>query len=449
MILNTHSKAIINTVEEEELFGRLGFIRESFATYNRALPEQERQLKYQKMAVSPFSFFRGSNHLFWRDFEWDWRMNCFGNHRTRTWVNGDCHAYNFGAYQLPTGEVIYDLNDFDEAVVADYQYDLWRLAISLVLIPDDIARLGEADKFPKIKTKKVLEELADSYLETLFDFADNREADETAYTVKNTTDPLHKFLKRTIKKEGRHPMLAEWTKIEAGQPKFNLAHPDVEKLDTHLEEQLQAAFPHYLQTVQGYQGFPIGYFEIHDMVRRTNAGTGSLGSERYYVLIEGDPKAAQAHVILDVKEIVKPSACAFQTESQRTYFKQLFPHEGIRFTEAYRALGYHPDQHLGWLLLNEKYFSIRQRNPYKKSFKVPKYVESSNDYVKMAKQWGKTLATAHSRANKVNGYALGNEVKKLTKGRKKAFRKILREVGEEYASIVQTDYELFVAHIAK
>ena len=66
----------------------------------------------------------------------------------------------------------------------------------------------------------------------------------------------------------------------------------------------------------------------------------------------------------------------------------------------------------------------------------------------MAEQWGAILATEHSRAEKVNPYSLGAEVANLTKGKTKAFQRVLREVALGYAEVVNADFELFAKSIA-
>lgn len=104
-------------------------------SWNNALSDKDSgQSKYCKMASAPLIFYRGTNHLFWSDFSDDKRLRYFGNRQTKTWLQGDLHAYNFGSYSNSKEEVVYDLNDFDETFIADYQYDLWCMAVSLVLV---------------------------------------------------------------------------------------------------------------------------------------------------------------------------------------------------------------------------------------------------------------------------------------------------------------------------
>ena len=101
---------------------------------NQDITDEDRRLKFEKMSISPYIFFRGSNHLFWEDFYKDWRINFFGGiQETLTWINGDAHIYNYGAYADHNGKAIFCMDDFDDSIVADYQFDLWRMAVSIVL----------------------------------------------------------------------------------------------------------------------------------------------------------------------------------------------------------------------------------------------------------------------------------------------------------------------------
>ena len=73
--------------------------------WNKELEDEDRQTKYCKMASAPLVFYRGTNRLFWADFANDKRLRDFGNAETRTWLQGDLHAYNYGSYGNAKGDV--------------------------------------------------------------------------------------------------------------------------------------------------------------------------------------------------------------------------------------------------------------------------------------------------------------------------------------------------------
>ena len=106
--------------------------------------------KFRKMAADPFAFYRGSAPLFYADvdrLEDPWVDEA----TSRVWIQGDLHAENYGTYMDSAGVLVFDVNDFDEAYLGHYTWDLQRMAASLALLgfrkalsDDAIARLIEA-----------------------------------------------------------------------------------------------------------------------------------------------------------------------------------------------------------------------------------------------------------------------------------------------------------------
>lgn len=86
--------------------------------------------KFRKMAATPFAFYRGSAGLFYADMAHE--DDPFINDKTgRVWIQGDLHAENFGTYMNNQGLLVFDVNDFDEAYVGAFTWDLKRLCASL------------------------------------------------------------------------------------------------------------------------------------------------------------------------------------------------------------------------------------------------------------------------------------------------------------------------------
>src|SRR5690348_2345403 len=91
--------------------------------------------KFRKMAASPFAFYRGSASLFYADQTGAYRDDAFLDERTsRVWIHGDLHAENFGTYMDSNGRLVFNVNDFDEAYVGPFTWDLKRFAASIALI---------------------------------------------------------------------------------------------------------------------------------------------------------------------------------------------------------------------------------------------------------------------------------------------------------------------------
>ncbi len=105
---------------------------EAFADLMAADPAAFRT-KFRKMAAAPFAFYRGSACVFYADVAE--REDRWADERTgRVWIHGDLHAENFGTYMDGAGVLIFDVNDFDEAYVGHFTWDLQRFAASVALI---------------------------------------------------------------------------------------------------------------------------------------------------------------------------------------------------------------------------------------------------------------------------------------------------------------------------
>ncbi|AFZ43210.1 Protein of unknown function DUF2252 [Halothece sp. PCC 7418] len=427
------------------LHNRQHTILSAIAQTNQSLLDVYRQAKYEKMAESPYSFLRGTNHLFWEDIYNDWRLSLFGgNADTHTWLQGDAHLYNFGAFANYYYEVIYGFDDFDDAIVGDYQYDLWRLVISLVL---DCRENGH---FHSKKITKAVKKLGKAYMATILNDRHNPAIKEIHFTKENTDGKLKKFLKKVQKKETRHKMLEKWTTFDENNKRvFNKEAEKLSPLSDQEWEMIVSAFPQYRETLTGeIPADDDRYFKIKDIAQRLWAGTGSLGTPRYYILIEGDALTAHDDIILDVKRQETPAAYDQMKEEERKAYHSVFSHEGDRHAQAFRAIAEHPDQYLGWMELPNGVYSVRERSPFKEDFPTDK-LDKSKDLYEVAEQWGIILATEHKRG----GYALNQsylfedamEAKIL--GREKTFIHFLVDVAFQYADCVEQDYNTFLAYL--
>lgn len=419
---------------------------EAIQQANAPLSTAHRQAKYAKMAASPYRFFRGSNHLYWQDVWHDWRFALFGGWpNTQTWLQGDAHAYNFGAYGHHDDQVRYGMDDFDDALIGDYQYDVWRLAISLVLDARENAELS-----PKA-IDKALNKLLEGYMDTL---SVHREDDVAihAITLDNAKDPLKSFMGKVADKQSRARMLEKWTTLDPDKGRQFAERPGkLANLPADVASQLRRIIEQeYQQTLQ----HPIKesdpqHFFVKDTARRLDAGTGSLGVERYYVLIEGGADHEHDDVILDIKEQVTPEAYRLMDKAQQQAWRKLFPNEGIRHAAAFHAIAEHPDAYLGWLTMNGKVFSVRERSPFKKDYPTHK-LSGGKAYRKLARQWGEILAREHLRGaqalNRGKAAPFADAVCQRLEGREEQFIGVVATLAKAYADCVTQDYQVFMEH---
>lgn len=435
-------KLSVKNKKKLTLHNRYQMITRELIDKNNTLKPVFRKAKFEKMSVSPYAFFRGSNHLYWADFYNDWRFSLYGGkEETLTWINGDAHIYNYGAYANHEGEAIFGMDDFDDSIVADYQYDLWRMAISIVLDCRNNAVFDEHVQLAALKA------FIDAYLEEITSYEADDIHKEVQITSKTANGILKDFLNKVESKKSRKKMLGKWTIYSGGERRFNCENRKLERLSEYEYEALAGVMDDYKETLShdfGDKGE--GYFYVKDIARRLWSGTGSLGLDRFYVLLEGDRSTDDDDIILDVKALDKPPIYAHMSQIEQRAYGEVFRHEGERYVEAFTALTEHPDKYLGWLRYNDQIFSVREKSPFKADFPSEK-IKKEEDLYFMAHTWGKLLATRHERAShRLNNdpYAFPKMMQEMTGGREERFTNLVAELSFQYADCVNQDWKSFL-----
>jgi hypothetical protein len=128
---------VVDLVQQHESPGErqtkiVDVLVEAFSELMAADPDAFRA-KFRKMAAGPFAFYRGSAPLFYADVEG--APDRWADERTsRVWIQGDLHAENFGTYMAGDGVFVFDVNDFDEAYLGHFTWDIKRMVASVALL---------------------------------------------------------------------------------------------------------------------------------------------------------------------------------------------------------------------------------------------------------------------------------------------------------------------------
>ncbi|MBV0933635.1 DUF2252 domain-containing protein [Marinobacterium weihaiense] len=418
---------------------------EALEGFNADLDDSLRQQKYSRMSASAFSFFRGSNHLYWQDLYRDWHFSLFGGvTATQTWLQGDAHLHNFGAYGSHDDRVRFGLDDFDDGIVGDYQYDLWRLLTSVVLAVRESDNL-KPEALPEIQTA-----LIEAYLETLQ--GDTDTAADWAAMADTTDGKLQAFLIKLAGKKDRQRMLDKWTCCEDGhERRFQPDHPKLAALGESEKASLEQALTAYQATLNDeVPGHSRQHFKVKDVARRLSAGTGSLGTDRFYALVEGQGDGDHDDVILDIKAQQPPAAWWVMNTRERSEYARMFAHEGERHARAFQAMARHPDPYVGWLELGDQVFSVRERSPFKADYPTDK-LHKPKHWKHIAKAWGRILAASHLRGARAlsegGAQAFADGVLARALPQQQAFTDLLLNMAQAYADCVRNDYEAFCRYL--
>jgi uncharacterized protein (DUF2252 family) len=250
--------------------------------YNAGREPERLAMKYAKMALSPFVFLRGACHLFYEALPDSPPLR----DAPLAWCCGDLHFENFGSYKGDDKRVYFDINDYDEAALAPATWDLVRLLTSLQCGADALhATAAEA--------RSVSQSCLEAYRHALIDGTPYRvERENSSGLVNQLLTALQErkragFLdKRTLLKDSRRSLNVDGVKV--------LAASDAQK----------QSITEFMDRFATRQQNP-AFFQLLDVGRRV-AGTGSLGLERFVVLVEGKG-SPDGNYLIDIKE-AKPSA---------------------------------------------------------------------------------------------------------------------------------------------
>ena len=250
--------------------------------YNAGREPERLQLKYQKMRSSPFVFMRGSCHLFYVRLS---GINLIKSAPT-VWTCGDLHLENFGSYKGDNRLAYFDLNDFDEAALAPASWELVRMLTSILVAAPSLSIS------PSAATT-----LCEIYLRN---YAQALGAGKAYWIERETAKGQIRDLLISLHERQRSAFIRERTQLK-GKRRFLKIDGKRTLTATQAQHQAVAAFMGKFALKQPQPAF----FKLLDVVRRV-AGTGSLGVERYTLLVQGKG-GVDGHYLLDFKQSLPSS----------------------------------------------------------------------------------------------------------------------------------------------
>ncbi|MFC4855683.1 DUF2252 domain-containing protein [Actinophytocola glycyrrhizae] len=388
--------------------------------------------KFRKMAAAPFAFYRGSACLFYADMADD--TDPWADERTsRVWIQGDLHAENFGTYMDSSGMLVFDVNDFDEAYLGCFTWDLKRLAASMALMAwskaisdDDIAHL--------------IGTYLRAYVRQVRSFADNPGDEGVRLQLDSTEGTLHQVLLRA-RLRTRTALLSTMTKVEDYERQFSRG-PGVRELSEAERSVAAAAFESYLDSIPAGKRFPPATYRVKDLVGRSGFGIGSAGLPAYSVLVEGHTQALENDVVLSMKQGNVPAPSRIVTPIQG-----YFENEGHRTAVSQRALQAHADPWLGHTAIDGKGFVVSELSPYSCDLDWSELTEPA-DIAPVLAYLGRATAKMHCVSDSDSEQTLvgfqSEEAIAAVIDDEKVFTDTLTRFAIAYAAQTREDHSLFV-----
>ncbi len=278
-------------------------------------------LRLQRMAASPFAFLRGAAVV----MAWDLaRTPVLG---LDVVIDGDCHVDNFGLFGTPQGQVVLDLNDFDETTIGPWEWDLKRLCASLNLA-------GRHNGLNRRARGRLARSVVDGYRWSLQQLHSlpvlelwNR------HTVPERMDhrqikphgPTRAIIRAAVEKarqSNNAELLRTAATLTEGGWRLCLDPPITTAIDADLKDRIVAALHDYVATLAPERQYMIRRYHVVDVVRRV-VGVGSVGLRAYMILLIGNGK--EDGLFLQMKEAARPALAPYLPVLPEAY-----RHEGQR-----------------------------------------------------------------------------------------------------------------------
>ena len=408
---------------------------DAFSELMDANPDAFRQ-KFRKMAADPFAFYRGSACLFYADMER--QRDRWANERTsRVWIQGDLHAENFGTYMAGDGVFVFDVNDFDEAYLGHFTWDIKRMVASVALLAW-MKAISDSDIESLIRTYLL------AYLEQVRYFVESDRDHEYALRLETTDGEVRNILLET-RLNTRVGLLDGMTLIDENFERRFRRSLGVRDLDDAERSKVHAAFEAYLKTIPDAKRFRSLTYAVKDIVGRQGFGIGSAGLPAYNVLVEGPTQALENDVVLSMKQggVASPSRIV-RDERIENYFE----HNGHRTAVSQRALQAHADPWLGYTEIDGVGFVVSELSPYVEdldwsNLTEPEQMSPVLDYL------GRATAKVHCVADKdsdpdIVGFQTEDEIIEAVSGKEDEFVEEMVEFSLRYSETTRDDHRLFV-----
>jgi len=376
-------------------------------------------IKYARMAVSPFAFFRGAVAVMAADLA---RLPHSG---IAVQLCGDAHVQNLGSFAAPDGRLVFDFNDFDETIRGPWEWDVKRMAASIVLA-------GRTAGHKTSGCNSAAEAFLVRYCEFIAEFSRLPLLEAARHQIhrEQRIEPVSAALRRSQRATPADALKKYTEKDGRGHPRFRDGRPffwrvrgeEARAVLNSLEVYRESLRPEGLHLFNLFRPLDVGFKIV---------GTGSVGMRDYIVLLEGNGEADP--LFLQVKQEMPSAWAPFLPGA-------VYPQEGQRAAEGQRAIQPLSDLLLGWTSIGGHEFLVRQLNDHKGGIDIEKLRGAGLE--SLAEVAGELMARGHARSGDacvIRGYC-GSGTKLV---------KAIREFSGAYADQTEADYKEFMAAVKR
>jgi len=418
------------------------------------------ELKYERMAASPFGFFRGAVPIMAAD------LAAHPSTGIVTQICGDAHVRNLGAYGAPDGRLVFDINDFDESIRAPFEWDIKRLATSLIVAGRD-SGIRRRARHAAIATftaryRKAMRDFASMPVLELAHFQVHRIA-QVAAVVAVLKAAERATPQRSLEALTEPGVSQTVTKTKHAHPappaprRFKSEPPLLQRV-TGAEAQLvlDSLIP-YARTLAPERRHFLAQYHPIDVAFKV-VGTGSVGLRDYCIYFEGNAASAfaashapgapdRSSATWDLKGPISDPLFLQLKEEPASAYAPYLPenasgraHNGHRVADGQRAMQLTSDPFLGYTSIDGRDYLVRQLNDHKASLDLSTL--NPDSLCAYADLCGELLARGHARAGDPVAIAayIGNSSR---------FDNAILAFARAYADQTEADWKTLVKSLKK
>lgn len=386
--------------------------------FNTGLLPQMVQLKYEAMAENPFRFFRGTCHLYYEDLAKAQPLP----KAPLAWICGDLHIENYGSYKGVNRLVYFDLNDFDEGLLAPVAYELSRMLTS-IFVAFEALKIGDAEAL----------RMATLFLKTYSATISKGKA--ISIEPRTAKGIVCTFLEKEANRKMQQ-LLDKRTKLKKGKVVLSLDHDRHFKIEDGLKVQL---IDHITHWIANSSDGPYNY-KVMDAVFRL-AGTGSVGVKRYMFLLRNRKDKTQ-YLLLDMKQATTSSVQPYVTAKQPVWD-----------TEAKRVLAVQQRMQnvlpalLSTITFKGDSYVLQEMQPTEDKIDFNLIKKRYRDIYQVIDDMASLTASAQLRCTGRQGSANADNL--IAFGSDTQWHQALIDYAENYAKQVKKDYRAYVKDYKK
>jgi uncharacterized protein (DUF2252 family) len=369
-------------------------------------------VRWKRMLVSPFAYFRGAAAVMAEDLMPRAHTGLLAQ------ICGDAHVQNLGAYETAEGQLVFDINDFDETTQGPFEWDLLRFATSLALAGGEA---GGSDRRVESSIRAFIEEYRSSMRHfAAMPFLDLLRHDISRRLLSGPVDNVLRKAACTTPQEGLRSVARRvrgTLQIVRNETMLAVSNQETRAVLDSLAEYRASLAPDRQQAFDRFRPVDVA-FKI--------AGTGSVGRRNYIVLSAG--AAADDALILQIKQV---GGSVYQRESEASAADR-----GRRVIEGQRLMQRGSDPLLGYTSIEGRSFIVRQFRDHKGSVEPRDLVGKA--VVEYARLAGELFARAHARSGDAIAIA-------AYCGRSDRLDRAIGEFAFKYAAQTRADFTEFLA----